>query len=97
MPPYDHFYQQIASGAAVCPRFSLIPDSDALAVINTGGNGYLNFLFVRNVSRSVTIRAFLFDDLARSMTIRTGLDASGRSEENLLCKYYLPLDRKSVV
>ncbi len=89
MPSDDYFYEQVASRSAVCSRFSLISDSDALAIINPRRNRYLDFLLICDISRAVTILALLFNNLSGSVTVRTSLNASGRSEENLLCKHDL--------
>ena len=91
MTSYNHFYQQITSWSAVSTRFTLLPDPDALSVINTCRNGNLDLLSAGNISTPMTIRTFLLDHLTGSITIRAGLDISDCSKEGLLGKDHLSL------
>ena len=84
MAGYDHFHHQIASGTSIGARFSLFPDADALSVVDSCRNGYLDLLAVGNESGSPAVRAFLFDDLSGSLAVRTGLDILNGSEHGLL-------------
>ena len=44
MTLYHNLNEQISSRSAICTRLSLFADPDALSVINTGRNGYLDLL-----------------------------------------------------
>ena len=76
MTGYLYFYQQIASRSAIGSRFSFFTDTDALSIVDTCRNRYLDLLSACGKSGSTAIRAFVFDDLTGSSTVRTGLYVS---------------------
>ena len=89
MASHNHLYQQIASGTSVGAGLSLIPDTDTLAVVDSRRYGYLDFLPACNVTGSMTVTAFLLDNLAGSVAFRTGLYIADRAEKGLLSEYHL--------
>ena len=89
MTGYLYFYQQIASRSAIGSRFSFFTDTDALSIVDTCRNRYLDLLSACGKSGSTAIRAFVFDDLTGSSTVRTGLYVSYHTEHGLLCICYL--------
>ena len=91
MSRYDNLYEQIASRSAVDSRLALLPDTDALSVVDTCRNRHLNLFLACNVSGTPAIRALVFDDLSGTATVRTGLHILHRTKERLLCKYNLSL------
>ena len=91
MTSHNHFYQQIPSGTSVHAGFTLIPDADALPVINSRGNGHLDFLSAGNIARPMAVHTFLLNHLPGSVTLRTGLHVSDRAKERLLSEDHLSL------
>ena len=85
MPGYDHLYQKVASWASVYTRFSLLPDPHALTVVDSCRDRHSDLLTVGGISCTAAVRTFLTDNLAGSVTVRTGLDILDHSKEGLLC------------
>ena len=71
MPSDNHLYQQIASRSSVRAGLALIADPYALAIVNPGGNRYLDLLLAGNITGSTAVRTLILDDFSCSMTIRT--------------------------
>ena len=84
MASYIYFYKKISSWAAVCSWLAFITDTDALAIVNTSRNGYLDLLAVGNVSGTAAIRTFVLDDLTGTMTVRAHLYITYHTEHGLL-------------
>ena len=84
----DHFYKKVSSRPAVDAGLPFLPDTDALSVINSCRNGYLDLLAACNITGSAAVCTFFLNDLSCSVTFRTGLDISDCAEEGLLGKDY---------
>ena len=89
MPGYINLYQQISSRAAVYARLSFIADTHALTVVNACRYRNRNLLLIAYLSCSTATLAFFPNDLAGSVTVRTGLNILHSSKEGLLRIYYL--------
>jgi hypothetical protein len=74
-------YEKISSSSAVDTRLAHLTKSDTLTVINTCRYLYLNIFLTLNKARTGTVTALKLDDLAASLTIRTGLDRSVHTEK----------------
>ena len=95
MSGHGYFHEEVAPWAAIRSRLSFIPYSHALAIVNSGRNGYLNCLLIGNISGSCTVRTFVFDDRSGAMAVRTGLYVLYRSKEGLGCVNHLSLTSAS--
>src|SRR5699024_5967186 len=85
MAGYHDFYKQISSGSSVSSGFSLVTDSDALAIINSCRNRNLDLFTTRRIPGSMAFRAFIPDHLSSAAAFRTSLDITDRAEHRLLC------------
>ena len=91
MPLYNHLNKKITSRAAVYSRLTLLPYTHALSVVYTCGDADLDLLPFGNISVSVTVRAFILNDLTCSVTVRAGLNVLYHAEERLLGHHDLAL------
>ena len=82
---YIYFYEKVASRSAIGSWFTLITDTDALSVVDTGRDGNLDLLTCGSISCSMAGTAFILDDLTRSVTVRTGLYITDHTKHGLLC------------
>ena len=88
---YDHFHKKIASGSSVHAGLTLVADADALSVVDTGRNGYLDGLLAADITRAAAVRALVLDDLSASSAVRACLHISNSAEEGLLREHHLAL------
>ena len=87
----SYLYQQIASTTAIDTRFTLIPDTDALSIVDTSRDAYLDLLSIGDVTTAMTVRTLILDDLTGTTTVRTCLDISYHTKQRLLGIYHLAL------
>ena len=67
-----HAYQndKVARGPAVCACVAKACQTQALVVVNAGGNIHFHALCVRHMARAMAFLAWLFDDLALAAAAR---------------------------
>ena len=68
-----HFHIQIARRPAAAARLAFAGQTDALPVVDTGGNTELQLLATLDFARAAAVRAGLVDDFARALALRAGL------------------------
>ena len=78
---YDHLHKKIPSGSSVHAGLTLITDPDALSVIDTCRNGYLDGLLAADITCAAAVRALVLDDLSASSAVRACLHIPNSAEE----------------
>ena len=91
MASYNHLDENITAWSAIDSRFALSDHTLALAVVDSCRNINCILLAHRHIAGAPALRTLLTNHLTGSITIRTGLHVSNRSEERLLCIDNLPL------
>src|SRR5699024_1491010 len=79
-----YFHQKISSRTSIPSRFSFFPDTDALSVVNSGRNRYLNLLSHCGITRSAAIRTLIPDHFTAAAALRTCLNVPDHTEYRLL-------------